>query len=108
MYARIIALALAILAYPLPAVADELYCASDYQVPREILKEVAKETFIVIEVRDQDPQGYILSLFYNRIYMEGIFYQKGEGIAVCAITFVLEVDQEGKILFVWSPGQKGV
>ena len=106
--ARIIALALAILAHPLPAVANELGCAAEYDIPKEVLKAVAKQTSVVIEIRDQDPQGYIYSLFYNRLYMEGIFYQKGEGIAVCAITFAIEMDEDGKLLFIWLKDQKGV
>ena len=108
MYARVIALAVAILAHPFPSLANELGCSDDYQIPREILKEVAKQTSVIVEIREQDPQGYIHSLFYNRVYMEGLFFQKGEGITVCSITFVIEFDPEGKLLFIWQPNEKGV
>lgn len=99
MYA--ILLAVALLAYSLSAVA----CDS-YQIPQKIAEVLVKEINPTITVQVRQPNGYISALFYNKVYIEGWFFEKEGHFYVCDISFVIQVDTDGKLLFIWHRNQK--
>lgn len=81
-------------------------CEDEFAPPQALSVAIGKEVGGVIEIRDQDPTGYIWALFINRLYLEGVFYQKEDKVVACTITFAIKVSQEGELLFIWSPEQR--
>ena len=106
MYAKHI-LALALLVYPFSSLANEpLGCETAYEIPKSVMKALSGKKGAAIEIRDQDPTGYIWSIFINRLYMEGVFFQDGDGLVACEIVFAIEVDTDGALVFIWNPSEK--
>jgi|CXWL01.1.fsa_nt_gi hypothetical protein len=100
-------LALVLLVYPVQALANEpLTCETAYQIPKPVANILSQKKGAAIEIREQDPTGYIWSIFINRLYLEGVFFQDGDGIAVCEISFAVEVDTDGALVFIWNPSEK--
>ena len=99
MYA--ILLAMAIFLYPLSAVA----CDS-YQIPQKIAEVLIKEINPTITIQVRQPNGYISALFYNKVYLEGWFFEKEGHFYVCDITFVIHINKEGVLLFIWHKNSK--
>ena len=107
MNVKIICLALAILVYSLPSLAAEpLSCEGEYKIPRSVEKHLIKQFGRVIEIRVQDQLGYITELFYNHMFLKGWFFQSGNDIVVCAIDYALELDTEGRILFIYDASER--
>src|SRR3990167_3811929 len=94
-------LLIAILAYPVSTLA----CDS-FQIPQKVAEVLAKEVNPEITIQVQQPNGYISALFYNRVYLEGWFWEKDGHFYVCDITFAIKVDTEGRLLFIWHKNQK--
>lgn len=82
-----------------------LVCTAKYELPGAIEKHLSKRHG-VIEVITQEPTGYILEFFFDRVYFRGWFYREGKTMIVCDIEFVIEVDAEGNLLFIWDESQK--
>ena len=87
---------------------EPLGCEDSDEIPPAVIKVLKKEheKGAVVEIREQTATGYISSLFYNRLYLEGWFFEKDGGIVACEITLVLKLDEEGKVLFLWHRNQK--
>ena len=85
---------------------ESLTCEDSYEIPAPVAKALSKEKGAVIEIREQDAQGYIFELFYNRIYFEGIFILRSDSLTACAITRALKLDEEGKIEFMYDESQR--
>lgn len=97
----------AILGYSIQALANEpLMCETAYQIPKPVANILSQKKGAIIEIREQSPTGYIWALFINRLYLEGVFFQDGDGIAVCEISFAVEVDMDGALVFIWNPSEK--
>src|SRR3990167_1607930 len=81
-------------------------CEGEFSPPKALAQALVKEVGGIVEIREADPTGYIWSLFVNRLYLEGVFYQKGDNVVVCSITFAIKVSEAGDLLFIWDESQR--
>ena len=96
---------------------EPLACQSDYEIPAEIEEMIQEEKKKggVIEIREETPAGYITSLFYGRLLLEGLFYIEEGEIVYCDISNAIRAEKddgedgdrnEEKPTFIWFKTQQ--
>lgn len=85
---------------------EPLACTANYEMPAAVERHLSKQKKGIVEVVTREELGYISELFFDRVYLRGWFYREGRKIIACDIEFVIEVDKEGKLLFIWDESQR--
>lgn len=92
-------------------------CQADYEIPPEISEMIQEEKDKggIIEIQEKSPTGYISSLFYGRLLLEGLFYLDKDGkVVICEITNATragkDMDEEegAKPTFTWFENQQKI
>ncbi len=85
-------------------------CEETREMPPAISRILQNGRGAVVEIQEKTLTGYISSIFIhsfnNVVYLEGWFFETDLNIIACEIDFVLERDEEGRVLFVWHRDQK--
>lgn len=80
------------------------YCFARYEIPAQVIRRAEEEQRSggSIEIRRKTWNGYILSLHYGNLYLEGTFFWKGEDLIACGITFAAREKQYGAFEWEWQ------
>lgn len=93
---------------------EPLSCDGTGQIPKEVRPRLpiisTEEQKVIVEVIEESVEGYISSLFLVtekcRIYLEGWFYIKDRELVMCDISKFHEIDNEGRLMYLWFFNQK--
>ncbi|MDE1919691.1 MAG: hypothetical protein KGH56_03260 [Patescibacteria group bacterium] len=80
------------------------YCFARYEIPAPVMMRAEEEWRGggSIEIREQTWNGYIHTLYYGHLYLEGVFFRKGDDLVACGISFVKREKEYGAFKWEWQ------
>lgn len=80
------------------------YCFAAYEIPAQVMTRVEEDQRIdgSIEIREQTWNGYIHALYYGHLYLEGVFFWKGDDLVACRISYVTREKEYGAFVWNWQ------
>lgn len=80
------------------------YCFAAYQIPAQVMQRLEEEQRGGggIDIREQTSSGYIHTLYYGHLYLEGVFFWRGDDLIACRISFVKREKEYGAFEWEWQ------